>query len=144
MRAEGEFSFRSNTADEWSVNGATGDYSGHIFSYSSMFNLYRDFQRAEVAGFTPYVGAGIGLAILDGEFTTNMTDIEIDDEVLAYQFMLGATKSINRSVDLFTEYRFYSTSEVDVTNVGVSPSVLLGSGYTPEIHNVFVGLRFNR
>ena len=143
VRTELEFSFRSNTGDLWTVNGATAPWSGHIFGYSGMANLYHDFDCSWMNSARPYIGAGIGLMLVDGDFRTNMTKVEIEDEALAYQFMAGVSKNVQPGVDLFTEYRFFATTNVDVVNAGVIPSVLLDREEV-EQENVLFGIRFTR
>ncbi len=143
LRGELEFAFRSNTADQWTVNGATTDWSGHLFTYSGMANLYHDFNNWELGGFSPYIGGGIGFAIFDGEFNTAATTFEIEDEAFAYQFIAGGSKRINCNVDLFAEYRFFGATEVELVDTGAVPDDRLGQ-LEPEFHNVFVGLRFYR
>ena len=142
FRAELEFAFRSNTADTWSVNGASDDWYGHVFSYSGMANLYYDFPKINVAGLKPYVGGGLGLSIIDGDFETNMTNIEIEDESFAYQFMAGFNIPINANVAAFSEYRFFGVSDFDLVNTGVTPTVdLMGDDIDSD--NVIFGLRWS-
>jgi opacity protein-like surface antigen len=143
LRGELEFAFRSNTGDNWSVNGATGDWSGHVFNYIGMANLFLDLNMLSCHGATPYVGAGIGFDVVDGDFRTNATRIEIEDTALAYQFIAGVSKQVTMNIDLFAEYRYLATTDLDVYNIGVNPKVLLDS--TPaEMESVFFGLRFYR
>lgn len=143
LRGEFEFSFRSNTGDKWRVNGATGDWSGHVFNYIGMSNLFLDLNLLSCHGTTPYLGAGIGFDVVDGKFQTGLTRVEIEDVALAYQFIAGASKQVKMNVDLFAEYRYVATSNLDVYNTGVSPKELLDS--TPgEMESVLFGIRFFR
>ncbi len=141
IRAELELTFRSNTGDQWMVGGAAGNWSGHVFSYSGMANVYHDFDRFNVAGIRPYVGAGIGLAIVDGDLETAATSIDIDGAAFAYQFIVGGSKSLNRSVDLFAEYRYFGTSNLDVVNAGTGALI---DRDNPAVDNILFGLRVMR
>ncbi len=141
FRLEMEFAFRSNTADQWAVGPAVQDWSGHLFTYTGMANVFYDFNQFTVVGIKPYVGTGIGLAIFDGEFQTLASTIEIDGAAFAYQFIVGASKSVSQNVDFFVEYRYFATSDLDVVNDGTGTVI---DNYDPEVDNVFVGLRFWR
>ena len=141
LRAEVEFGFRSNTADQWSVSGVTNDFSGHLYAYTGTVNLIKDLEVCQVAGITPYAGAGLGLAILYGDFSTPATEIIVDDAAFAYQFMIGGSRQINSSVELFAEYRYFATTTIDVKN---GPTDTVIDQNDPEFQNVFFGLRFYR
>jgi OOP family OmpA-OmpF porin len=94
-------------------------------------------------GWTPYAGAGIGIAFLDGNFQTAVLDLEIDDQEFAYQFMAGGSKSLSSSVDLFLEYRYFATTEFDLVNNTPVPPIQFGED-AYEANNLFVGFRFYR
>lgn len=143
FRGEFEFAFRNNTGDDWTVNGVTSDWSGHVRQYAGMANLFLDLNSLRFHGTTPYLGAGIGFAIFNGHLRTDLTKIEIGDEALAYQFIAGVSHQVAANIDFFAEYRHFSTTDLDVYNVGVNPRVLLDS--TPgEMESVILGLRFYR
>lgn len=144
IRAELEFAFRSNTADQWFVNGnPAGQWSGHFYSYSIMANLYHDFASCGRMGWIPYVGGGLGIAFLDGDFTTTTLDLEISDEEFAYQFIVGGSKSLTSNVDAFLEYRYFATTNFDLVNN--TPALPVEFGEDPyEANNLFVGLRLYR
>lgn len=144
VRGEFEFTFRSNTADQWAVNGVpVGEWDGDLFAYSLMTNLYHDFANLRFHGWRPYVGGGIGIAFLDGDFSTAMLDLEIDDELFAYQFMAGANKTLTSNVDLFLEYRYFATDDFDLVNRTPMPAVGFGKD-DYEADSIFVGFRVYR
>ncbi len=144
IRGELEFAFRSNTASEWFVNGnPAGDWSGHFYSYSIMANLFHDFSKYSLMGWTPHVGGGIGIAFLDGEFETSTLDLEIKDEEFAYQLIAGGSKSLTAAIDLVVEYRYFATTDFDLVNKTPAPPVQFGED-PYEAHNVFVGFRLFR
>ena len=65
LRLEGELGYRRNNLD--SVSGLApaalnGSGSGHVSAYTGMLNLLWDIMPAQ--RFTPYVGAGVGVAML--------------------------------------------------------------------------------
>ncbi len=95
LRAEAEFAYRFNQADQWSSTPFNNQrvpqqWDGDLNVFSGMTNLVYDFGNRNCNKITPYVGGGIGVAILDGDFSTNATQFEIDDTVFAYQGFAGA------------------------------------------------------
>ena len=139
LRGEGEFAFRDNTGETWTVNGATGPYNGHTNVYTLMSNLLYDFNS--IGRLTPYVGAGAGIAFIDSEATTNMTTITVDDEVFATQLIAGTTIAVNNRAELFAEYRWIEFQDVDVINAGTGAR--LGQDDF-QAENVILGIRINR
>ncbi len=142
FRGELEFAFRSNNADQWSVAGVPGDWSGHLFTYSGMANLVRDFSTCTLAGFRPYVGAGIGLALIDGDFQTPAISVGVDDAAFAWQAIVGGSRTVRHGLDLFVEYRFFE-ADFDIRNVTVVPETELGE-HDGRHQSVLIGLRFAR
>lgn len=141
-RAELEFAFRSNTADQWTVAAVPGDWSGHLFTYSGMANLFRDLNECEVLGITPYVGAGLGFAIMDGEFQTAAIPVNVDETSFAWQAMAGGSCNLTDGIDLFTEYRYFA-AEFNVFDVSGAPQVDLGR-HDGQHQSIFFGVRFAR
>lgn len=144
VRFEGEFTFRDNTADQWIVNQIPlGDWNGHFNQFSLMANLYHDFGNFQFLGCTPYIGGGIGIAFLDGEFNTATLDLDIDEESFAFQVIAGASKQLSQNTDAFVEYRYLETDDFDLINV--TPPVPVEFGSDPyQANSVLFGLRFYR
>ncbi len=140
LRAELEFALRTNTADHWSINGVSDNWSGHAYNWTAMTNMYYDITRVQAFGITPYVGGGIGVAVVDGDFTTNMTRIDVDDTVFAYQLISGLSKQLTESTQFFYEYRFLGTTDIDVSNIGVAPPVQV-DGENIENDSLVFGFR---
>ena len=142
VRGEIEFSVRDNTADQWIVNGVPANaWGGHFHAYAFMSNLYYDFDH-ELAGWRPYLGGGIGLALADGEFTANALRLEIDDEMFAYQGMAGLIRPVSNYCSTFIEYRYFATTDYELENVTNAPAVAFGKDQY-QAHNLMFGLRFN-
>ena len=141
LRGEIEFGFRSNTGDEWFLNGAGSTWSGHVYAYTGMVNLIRDLESCQCVGITPYVGAGIGLAIIDGELNTPGITVELDDAAFAYQLIVGASKAVSGNVDAFTEYRYFGTTDIDVVDAGSGATI---DDHDPSLDNILFGLRIYR
>ncbi|TWU18192.1 outer membrane protein [Allorhodopirellula heiligendammensis] len=139
LRGELEAGFRSNTADQVFAGGGAFDHSGHVFAYTAMANMYYDISALEIAGVTPYIGGGIGVAAFDADISTPLGPSDVHDAAFAYQGIAGAAKRINRNIDLFAEYRYLGNTDVTVDINGASAAQA-----RPEYENVFFGVRFNR
>ena len=139
-RAEIEFAYRNNTGDEWNVNGvAVGALDGRINSYANMVNLIHDCDSLRIGPLTPYFGGGVGYAVIDGDFTTAVTTIDIDDTEFAYQGIAGVSGKFLPNVDFFSEYRFFATTNAQIT----SANGLINESVSYVTHNVFLGLRYH-
>jgi len=143
LRGELEFSYRRFGADLWTVNGTPFNWNGDLDSYFGMANLYHDWENWQFAGLTPYVGGGIGIAIVDGDFNTATVSQAIEDTAFAFQGMAGFTKRISSSVDFFAEYRYVGTTATQLNRVDVNPQVPLGR-HSASIDNVMFGIRIWR
>jgi opacity protein-like surface antigen len=134
VRIEGEVGYRKNDYDKVGASGqnkvnGSGDVSGLDF----MANAYLDIENE--TSFTPYIGGGIGAAILKSS-DINAGSIVIssdDDTVFAYQFIAGAAYSITEAWMLQLEYRFFGTAN---PTFGITESEYMS-------HNLFFGIRLN-
>ncbi len=123
LRTEIEGGYRRNDVDSatGSITGSTsstadGDYS----SWSAMANVIYDLNHlynASTSSFTPYVGAGIGVARVKLDSTINGPGFGIPlpindtDTVLAYQGIAGLNYALNDKVDLGVSYRYFWTQD---------------------------------
>lgn len=144
LRGEMELSYRRFDADSWTIAGVPGNWDGELNGYFGMANLYRDCTNYQFAGFTPYVGGGIGLAIFDGDFNSAAASQSITNEAaFAFQGMAGLTKRISCNIDAFSEYRYLGTTEVQIDRVDVNPDTREGQ-YATDMHGVMFGIRIWR
>lgn len=143
-RLEGEFSLRSNDVEAHKLNGgaALAGSTGEMKSSAFMVNALIDFNEA--AKFTPYIGAGVGLAKVDASgFGVSAIPTVLDDDstVFAYQAILGAGWEVSERAELFLEYRYFATDDVSVTTSGSTGMVNTDLSY--ETNNVLFGARFS-
>jgi opacity protein-like surface antigen len=140
LRGEFEFVYRNNDGDQWTVGGITGPFSGSISSYSNMLNLATDCEG--YGRFKPYLGVGVGVAVLDGVFTTGPFQHLVQDTVFAYQGFVGLSYQVNRTCQFFVEYRYFATEGTGL--VRVTPPALdeeEEGNFDYVTQNVFFGLR---
>jgi opacity protein-like surface antigen len=102
-RSEIEFVYRSSDA--------SGSLSGDYASTSIMLNGRYDF--ATGGSVTPYIGAGVGfITEIDFDVTSVPNAGQYSDRGgVAGQIMLGADWALNETWSLFTEVRYFTTSE---------------------------------
>jgi opacity protein-like surface antigen len=123
LRSELEFALRTNTGLSGSIGGVGSYLSGHAYTWTAMSNIYYDYHNCKSRGITPYAGLGIGLALIDGHFSTSLTDLSVENAAFAFQTMIGASKSVGRNAELFGEYRYLGTTDITLKTVGNAPPV---------------------
>ena len=143
LRFEGELSYRSNDVDTHKLNGAAlNGPTGKLKSTSLMANLLIDFN--EQATFSPYLGAGLGLANVEADgfgVSAIPAVLNSDETVFAYQLIAGAGWDVSQKTELFVEYRYFATDDPSVTTSGATGSVDTDISY--QSNNVLLGARFN-
>ncbi len=112
LRAEAEIVYRKNNINKVSTvlhGNASG--SGDVSALSFMLNGFYDFKNRTFI--TPYVGGGIGVALVDLSTVTAETVriSEGDDTVFAYQLEAGFNNAINESMSLDFGYRYFATTD---------------------------------
>ena len=142
LRGEVEFTARMNDVESHSLNGSATlpGSSGEAKSNAFMVNGYYDI--ATNTAFTPYIGAGIGMAKVKFENfgVTPIPDVLDDDGTqFAYQLMVGGDVKVSDTWKLFAEYRYFATADVDVTTSNVTGAVDNSISY--GTNNVLIGAR---
>ena len=103
VRIEGEVSVRTVSVDAIQIDGelAALDGDGGINGVSFMGNAYLDLSAKSLL--RPYIGAGLGAAIVGGESK---------DTVLAYQGMAGLSYELSAKHAIGVEYRYFKTADL--------------------------------
>jgi OOP family OmpA-OmpF porin len=81
-----------------------------IDSWSTMANVLYDFMPN--SQWHPFIGAGIGWAWLDGDFSG--ANSQNSDNAFAYQGILGVAYDVSSNVALKAQYRYFATADADV------------------------------
>ena len=127
IRVEAELGYRNNDLDEIKVDGfGSGDIDGDVTTTSLMGNGYYDFSTT--GSFSPYIGAGVGYANVEGDLDDFGDE---DDNVFAYQFILGGSFASSETLSVDLQYRYFATEDPDFDG--------LDSEY--QSHNIMIGLR---
>lgn len=141
-RVETEVTYRRNDVDSHKLNGGQlAGPGGRIDSWSLMVNGLIDFN--EPSTFTPYIGAGFGIADVHAkDFRAAAIPVVLDDSdaVFAYQFIAGAGYDVSQRTELLAEYRYFATDDPGVTTS--PPTGSLPNDISYESHNFIIGARF--
>ena len=127
IRVEAELGYRKNDLDEIKVDGlGSGDIDGDVTTVSLMGNAYYDFSTE--SSFSPYIGAGLGYANIEGDLDDFGDE---DDNVFAYQLILGGSFPSSETLSVDLQYRYFATEDPEFDG--------LDSEYSS--HNILIGLR---
>lgn len=130
--AAGTYAFR----DTFSTSNAFASGSGSVRTFALMANVWWDFP---IAGFTPYIGGGIGYASNEVEHGLIMNG---NDGSFAWQLGAGANFPISDTMALGIGYRYMDAGEVDL--VRAAPLAGLPTTDVQEVkhQSVLVNLTF--
>jgi opacity protein-like surface antigen len=117
VRSEIEAVYHTEMARSININGVgTANYGSTVSSIGGLVSGYYDIKQASLAGLTPFVGAGIGVANVSigngyvaGSKAVNITD----SAVFAYQLSAGASYQITPKIAAQIGYRYFATSNAD-------------------------------
>lgn len=133
-RTELEVAYRNNGVDKHKIGGTTlAGSDGETTSTAFMVNGYYDIPTG--TAFTPYLGAGIGVAQVNiNDYRAGGVKFADDDDtVFAYQGIAGVDYAINPNMGAFAEYKYFATSDVDIGNTSTSY----------DNHTLMAGLRYS-
>ncbi len=145
LRMEGEVSYRFS--DIKSVTDKKDgfqwqDVDGSLGALAVMVNAFVDLHNT--SPITPYVGGGIGFAVLslDDTMGTNINGERVqlypneDDTVFAWQIGAGFEVALNPMMSLDLGYRYFETENANFHN-----GFLNTSNVKLKSHNAMVGVR---
>jgi len=144
LRSEIEFAIRGNDLDLSVPEFLPIDIESQVNAYSLMKNVIFDFPNQ--SRFTPYLGAGLGISLVEVEAqTTTSVDVLLlnpttpttsevseEDAALSYQFIGGVATRVNHAMDFVVEYRFFGTSDIELDTLGSAPYL---------VNNLFLGVK---
>lgn len=135
VRAELEYAVYGDVSKTENVYGI--DLEGKVGFQTLLANVYYDI--AKWNDFTPYIGAGLGMAFLKTEVTEPVTGFSVDDSktVFAGQIGLGCAYAINDSVSVDLGYRYLMMGNGDIELLGQK----VGESDT-DAHQFMLGVRF--
>ena len=135
IRTELEASLRSNDINGLKNNGLASP-SGTTRTWGVLVNALYDINTG--TAFTPYVGAGVGLGIVNAKLNAaNVSQFNGTDTQFAYQGIAGVSYAINQNLALTADYRYLGTTDAKFSgNNNTSWKVANGN------HTLLAGLRW--
>ena len=120
IRTEVELGWRQAGLDGFTNGGAPGATNDKLSIVSTMGNILYDFDND--SRWTPYVGAGAGVANIELSKNSGLGNTDDEDTVFAYQFLAGLTYSPT-SIPL-TEwglgYRYFGANSPEFPTAGAA------------------------
>jgi opacity protein-like surface antigen len=137
-RVELEYTRRSNRLDQVEFSDGKVAADGDLTADSLLFNAFGVYRSNSV--WTPYLGAGIGVArITAADLSVTGQPLSDDDAlVFAYQFGFGTDIALTESLILDLGYRLFSTSKAKLKEAN-------GEEFKLEYlsHSAMLGLRLS-
>ncbi len=145
IRTEFELSYRENDVDDIVFNNNSVVGGGDQDVLAGLANVYYDFTSVHNK-LTPFVGAGIGFANIDSNVSYNNGNATLndDDNVFAYQAIIGADYKINDQLSIVSDARYFALEDPELTRFGGPPPAQftdLDSEYDSFV--ISTGLRYN-
>lgn len=154
VRMEIEYAIRSESEGEYSDALYSGpDFyrlSGNMkFNIQSVFlNAFYDIETG--TPFTPYVGGGLGIAIIDaeGELKFSENGVRLYDDSasnsvtnFAFNLALGVGYDVSENFTLDLGYRYADFGNAETGDVGIAPLEVKGKAHLIA-HEALFGLRY--
>jgi OmpA-OmpF porin, OOP family len=119
LRVEGEVAWRGGNLNNFDINNVPAPVTGDGFSaLSVMANGYVDFNSG--SSFTPYIGAGVGLARIAGDIDAGGNAIDDTATAFAVQGIAGVDVSLTDTVSLFADLRYFRAIGATMTLTGTA------------------------
>ncbi len=145
LRLEVEFALRGNSEKNWYDNGVNLSSVKGTWNNSTLFaNVFWDFHND--SNFTPYIGAGLGMAFnyTGYDFTTHDGEtFSVDDRFTNFAWNAGAgvSYSLNEIVAIDASYRFVGLGYNEVSGYKNGRKYEIAN--EPYNNEFMVGLRFS-
>jgi opacity protein-like surface antigen len=150
IRVEAEYVYRGQAefgAGPRQYGGALAGQNFKVSAHSLLANIFFDIPTQ--TALTPYFGGGLGLAYLDTDYSTYISDAGINsvssssnDLNFAWNLGGGMAWSLNDSIALDMGYRYVDLGKADSGNVSINNFTSTSStDYTA--HEVSLGLRIS-
>ncbi len=137
-RLEGELTYAQHAIDTVSLGGTEGPTGGDRSTLAGLANFYVDFETA--TRWTPYVGAGIGVASVALNDVSPSSSVRLDDSdtVFAFQLKAGLAYTLRPSTQFSIGYRFLSADDSKLRDASGMEVSIEG----PQLHTVETGLLY--
>lgn len=144
LRLEGALGYRRSEVDTFEIDGPfLTDVQGRVGVFSALVNGYLDLPIPN-APVTPFIGAGLGFAVVDVDVFDRFDGVNIEDSSAQFAWNLtgGLAWALTQNLDVVTRYRYFATE--DGSNNASGSATLPGAAdFDFESHEAVLGLRFN-
>lgn len=142
FRGELEASYRDGgRINRFSVNTAPAAVSGNsLSSWSVMANGMIDFNNR--SRFTPYIGAGVGVVMIDGDIQSPGNSISDSSSTFGVQGIAGVDVRISDSVSAFTDFRYQKAIDAELTLIGSAGNGIVDVEYDAYTFGAGIRVRF--
>jgi len=120
---------------EASIRENSHDGNNHQTTYGLMANGYYDFDFG--SPFVPYIGAGVGVALLDSELKGGGGKFSDFNTQFAYQGIAGVSYNFSPNLAANLEYRYLGNTKPTFKDNGVSLKYDSSNN-----HTILIGLRY--
>lgn len=138
LRGEIALGYRSNDLDEFEFSGTSVEGDGRLAAFTAMANGYYDFYldkfgaQGFAANLTPFIGGGVGVAILDADDDDDNVSSE-SDTVFAYQAIAGLSYAFTPNIAGSLSYAYFATTDPKFGDAELDYNS----------HNVMAGIRYS-
>ena len=131
-----EFEIGNRDSDVQDIGGAVNG-QGTVGLLHFMLNGFYDINTG--TKFVPYVGAGIGVGLLDFDGINPIGGVPLSDSdsVFTYQGIAGVSYRFSERADVYADYRYMATADADLTT---SNNRAVESDFSD--HRIMAGFRF--
>ena len=139
LRAEGELWHSSNNVNRVQ-NSGQGSSNGNLQTSALFANGFYDFHTGTM--FTPYIGAGVGIAYVDANGIGTLSNgSRLDDQrfTLAYQGIAGVAAQLDRNWSVTADYRYVGTTAGKFRESPNRQAAYMGN----SSNNVVIGVRYS-
>jgi opacity protein-like surface antigen len=142
IRGEIEWSYRNASLEQASGPIIANALDGQLNAYRSTSNLFFDFNPD--GRFNLYCGGGVGVGFVDIDATDPAVPLStrLKSSSFVYQGVAGMSAKIRPQVELFADYRFTGTSQLEIDTI--TPLGTSDIDVDISSNDIFFGLRFWR
>lgn len=138
LRLEAEFLSQRADAEDLPALALT-DLSGRVELQTLMVNAVGEWSLADGA-IRPYAGLGAGWALVEVDrIGNNFLQLDGDDDVLAWQALVGVALPVSERLTLTLDARYLRTESLDYA---IGPAVQIPASSRIEATRIMAGLRF--
>lgn len=120
-------------------DGSIDSLSTKISMYSAMLNAYYDIDTG--TAFTPYLGAGIGVAKLKAKWSGNGDNFSKSSMNISWQIGAGVSYAMTDNVSIDTGYRYVDNGKISKKIASEREFTLLRAN--SKSHEIYLGARYS-